>query len=378
MLASELYVKNLPFAFSEERAIDDWVFPVLSGRKRLPCPPLPSLSISERALERLVDAYKETLPQNGGYLTKKGHVAIKRLQVLLNEIAKFEEHIFKQRHRQEEADEEERQAMSTDERLAGIKGSELQHPRSVKRQIENDDSGDEDSPDDEVRLWEDGWKDRYYVAKFDASPENTVFRQSLARDYIRGLCWVLRYYVEGCPSWTWFFPHLYAPFASDFDDIGEVAVDFDTETEPVKPLEQLMSVLPASSSRFLPEPLADLMEDPRSPIVDFYPLDFKIDLNGHKHVWQGVALLPFIEEPRLLDAVRAVYPLLDNEQALRNSEGDNMLYVRRGQAAYDSFASAYEICDDYDEERQRDKNGGIHNDPSNAQQRCHPVLQRLP
>ncbi|KAH7964125.1 hypothetical protein HPB51_027636 [Rhipicephalus microplus] len=257
-----------------------------------------------------------------------------------------------------EADEEERQAMSTDERLAGIKGSELQHPRSVKRQIENDDSDDEDSPDDEVRLWEDGWKDRYYVAKFDASPENTVFRQNLARDYIRGLCWVLRYYVEGCPSWTWFFPHLYAPFASDFDEIGEVAVDFDTETEPVKPMEQLMSVLPASSSRFLPEPLADLMEDPRSPIVDFYPLDFKIDLNGHKHVWQGVALLPFIEEPRLLDAVRAVYPLLDNEQALRNSEGDNMLYVRRGQAAYDSFASAYEICDDYDEERQRDKNGG--------------------
>lgn len=364
LLTRDLQVKNLPFPFDKERVIDDWVLLCfLVGNDFLPH--LPSLSISERAVERLMGVYRETLRQNKGYLTKKGYVALKRLEVILKELAKSEEHIFKQRHRNEvmskartkeraemkaEVDKEEGQAFSTDEVLADVKYDELLPPRGVKRALDIDSSDNEEDSDDEVRLWEGGWKDRYYVSKFDVSPENVAFRQKLVREYVKGLCWVLRYYVQGCASWTWFFPHLYGPFASDFVDIDDVTMDFDYEAETFKPMEQLMSVLPASSSKYLPEPLAELMLDPNSPITDFYPVDFKIDLNGHKHEWQGVALLPFIEENRLLDAISVVYPLLDDEQANRNTDGDDMLYVREGQPAYDYFVTLYDACDDYNKE----------------------------
>lgn len=68
--------------------------------------------------------------------------------------------------------------------------------------------------------------------------------------------------------------------------------------EPFNPLEQLMGVFPAGSRDHVPRPWGELMLDPDSDIIDFYPEDFKIDLNGKKFAWQGVALLPFVDETR--------------------------------------------------------------------------------
>lgn len=84
----------------------------------------------------------------------------------------------------------------------------------------------DEMPPDTVRLWEDGYADRYYEQKFKVSPENLAFRHQVARDYVEGLAWVLLYYFQGCPSWTWYYPHHYAPFAADFVDIKDMKLDF--------------------------------------------------------------------------------------------------------------------------------------------------------
>jgi 5'-3' exoribonuclease 1 len=46
------------------------------------------------------------------------------------------------------------------------------------------------------------------------------------------------------------------------------------------------------------------MTEPGSPILDFYPTDFDLDLNGKKQDWEAVVKIPFIDERRLLSALR--------------------------------------------------------------------------
>lgn len=79
---------------------------------------------------------------------------------------------------------------------------------------------------DTIRLGEGAhWKRRYYSEKFMVTQEDLPdFLIRIRKAYIEGLCWVLKYYYQGCVSWTWFYPHHYAPFGSDL--IGRRPCDF--------------------------------------------------------------------------------------------------------------------------------------------------------
>ncbi len=209
-----------------------------------------------------------------------------------------------------------------------------------EKEPKKEEEEDEDA-NDPIRLWEDGWKHRYYKVKFDIDEDDVDFRRKIARHYTIGLQWVLKYYYQGVPSWDWYFPYHYAPFASDFVDIVDVETNFHLPTEPFRPFEQLMAVFPAASRSHVPEPWQNLMVDKNSEIIDFYPEDFQIDLNGKKQAWQGVALLPFVDEKRLKKTLLEVYERLSFEEKRRNTRGNDRFFVGRFHKLYDFFKEVY-------------------------------------
>lgn len=91
--------------------------------------------------------------------------------------------------------------------------------------------------------------------------------------------------------------------------------------QPFRPYQQLMGVLPDRSKQIVPKPYHDLMTNPDSPIIDFYPRDFELDMNGKKMDWEAVVKIPFIDETRLLNAMKTRDHLLSDAENERNEFG---------------------------------------------------------
>ena len=69
------------------------------------------------------------------------------------------------------------------------------------------------------------------------------------------------------------------------------------------------------------------MTSTTSPILDFYPGDFDMDLNGKRQDWEAVVKIPFIDEKRLLDAMKTYEHRLSKEEKKRAKFGDSFKFV---------------------------------------------------
>lgn len=113
------------------------------------------------------------------------------------------------------------------------------------------------------------------------------------------------------------------------DMLNQISFE-DNPGEPLKPFEQLMACLPPSSADLLPKPYQWLMKSGKSPIIDFYPESFTIDMNGKRWPWEAVVLLPFIDSDRLISSSRSMVPdqLLSDDEKRRNKLGEALVYRR--------------------------------------------------
>lgn len=59
-----------------------------------------------------------------------------------------------------------------------------------------------------------------------------------AEGYVRAIQWNLNYYYNGVCSWSWYYPHHYAPYISDIKDFSNLKLEYDLG-KPFQPFEQV-------------------------------------------------------------------------------------------------------------------------------------------
>ena len=139
----------------------------------------------------------------------------------------------------------------------------------------------------------------------DNSISFKVQKNKLCKEYLKGIQFVLNYYLYDIPDWYWYYPYHYAPFFSDIYEYlkllkqkGKKLVFTFNKHEPLTPYEQLLAVLPPESSNILPEPISQLMTSSDSIIKSFYPElnDIKVEVkNNGSFISEKNILLPFID-----------------------------------------------------------------------------------
>ncbi|KAG0487462.1 hypothetical protein HPP92_009557 [Vanilla planifolia] len=361
-----------------ERIVDDFIFICFfTGNDFLPR--IPSIDVHEGGIDLLIEVYKSIFKSVGSHmvdtckLNDKNHsyINIKNVEKFILEVGTFESKIFEKRWAIRQKNIQKLlQEMSTDEdngfmnvlsnnftedcalqmsSSRGITESKvrqkcnassfktaqvdnlvhsdiIENTREFKQKLKQLLRDKQDlykngfTDSDKVKLGQPGWKERYYKEKFSAnnSKEMEDTRRQIVQKYVEGLCWVLQYYFVGVPSWSWFYPFYYGPFASDLKGLSCANLSFSVG-HPFKPFDQLMLVIPPESAHAVPEAYRCLMENEVSPIIKFYPTDFEVDHDGKRYAWLGVCKLPFVDEGLLTSATKKLHMELKEEESERNS-----------------------------------------------------------
>lgn len=381
-----------------EKLIDDFILLMcLVGNDFMPS--LPGFHLGEGVLEILFDAYKQALPHmkssSGGFLNLNGRICFQHMALVLHELIPFEisallvaepsafdeakrencERLVQFRRElartflQNNAIMEfvrpvsaltakERSCLSSTAQRFGFycrshgdkitvckpEGFLIALARNEMAEFERETEGFLQKNDtDHVHL---EWKRAYYGNKleFDVqTPAGKLKLRDLMADYCQGLQWNMLYYYNGVASWSWFYPYHYAPHISDLATFMAefVSAPFDLAS-PLRPLEQLMAVLPPASAKLVPLPLATLMTSNDSPVLAFYPTDFTTDANGKKASWEAIVKIPFIDEEVLLPAIDSKYCLLNPQERARNQFGTTYTFEYSSSAPHVT-ESIYEL-----------------------------------
>lgn len=268
----------------EQLIIDDFVFLLyFLGNDFLPHSP--SFEIKYKGIDKILSIYSELYKEGITLVRSRPSFSINTIgfRRITEELAKVELFMIKSKH-------------------ASFRG----HPNRLLDKYSNS----LDSKFREYRM-------EYYQHHFPS-----INMDDVCREYIIGLLFVGAYYYQGMPDWLYCFPYYHGPFFQELNQYSKkiksewIHIDFQIH-EPLSPLIQLLCVIPPESKRWLP-PALQVYYEPNSPLIDLYPKEFEIDMDGVQNDYEGIVMLPKMDILRVKTEFNKVSEQLTETEIKRN------------------------------------------------------------
>ena len=165
-----------------------------------------------------------------------------------------------------------------------------------------------------------GWEKRYYQEIFNIEEEQNI--KEICINYFEGLYWNMKYYFENCKSWSWYYKYSNSPTLKDLQKYLEININkiLKEDKQIYTPFEQLMIVLPPQSNKILPTQMRDLMTSFDSPLIEYYPIQYKLETLNKIFYWQCHPILPSINDNQIRETLKKIN--FDKKENKRNNISD--------------------------------------------------------
>lgn len=261
-------------------------------------PSLPCLDLSTQGMDVLYDVYSLNLREKGALFHRQSKRLILNKDAfisMLRKLSEFEEKTLSWK----------------------IKKNKLQNDPFISK-CQLDQEGNKFDMEKYRKL--------YYKSKFNRSSPAV----GEIKHYIDGLLFVLRYYFDDIPSYTWYYPFHYSPFATDIADVMERHYkedkDMFAKTTPMMPLQQLFCILPPNSSGLLPECISKKMNENDKDIGNWMKTNFELDSDFKKNDWEYILLIPNIDVYNFIDVFNKNQDQFTEFEKKRNVRGKIYVY----------------------------------------------------
>jgi len=178
----------------------------------------------------------------------------------------------------------------------------------------------QDKPDD--------YKKRYYKHFFHQSDKKTI--HSICDEYLIGLSWVTKYYFEDCPDWKWLYNHHQVPFISDIYEYMKTLKDnifpeikIVDNKYLIRPLDQLMMVIPPEISNILPKECQSIFKNFR--LNKYFPKDYDFDIFMKNKFWM---CYPIIPNPHYDDFINEINKIKFSEESIKLNKNFKPLEIK--------------------------------------------------
>jgi len=275
-------------------------------------PHLVNLDINENSINSLLTIYVKLLSVRKKYLLEETTIDYNFLQQILNHIFNNEEKVLK--NFQKRIDRKKIYHKHYDNKLDKELDQLRYYPIINKNKY--------------LKLGYDDWREKYYKYYFNINniqkSKNNV--DDICSKYIEGLQWNIKYYLEGCSCWSWYYPYRAAPSLRELCQYLNNRIyktDFQNDP-PYLPLHQLSIVLPIKSHQLLPMDIKNYIADNKNNLLMYYPSDFKLDTLNKFWLHECEPIIPNTNDNMVIEAINSI--TLNDFENEKNTLVDNYVF----------------------------------------------------